>query len=264
MASALLASCTQSWNANGRFHGGWWQQINSKWRSRVFINDTPTIEVDYRGLHVSILSAEDGVDLGGDPYALPRNTVPGTPEDLQRKLVKRLVLTAINAPSRESAYRSFRGDFPTGHMAKTMTNAVLERLLAVFTANNPHLEPHLFADEGIRLMNVDSRIAEQVHRHFTQQGVPVLSVHDSFIVDYTRAGELKTVLAQASEAVVGRSLPTTGPVGLDEVSQDPDHPVLDYVSWKQLARSQGYLDRLAAHETRTGQEVVPYALPADE
>ncbi len=35
-------------------------------------------------------------------------------------------------------------------------------------------------------MYLDSCIAERVHHHFTTQAVPVLSVHDSYIIDYTR------------------------------------------------------------------------------
>jgi len=53
--------------------------------------------------------------------------------------------------------------------------------------------------------------------HFTAQGVPVLSVHDSFIVDYTRVGELKQAMALASEAALGACLKTSNAfIGLDE------------------------------------------------
>jgi hypothetical protein len=73
--------------------------------------------------------------------------------------------------------------------------------------------------------------------------VPVLSVHDSFIVDYSRVGELKRVMAEASEAVVGKPLPvSSGGVGLDEV--DPDEGE-DLRQWREerIDRSEGYLAR---------------------
>jgi hypothetical protein len=246
------------WNLNGRFHGGWWQQINSDWRSRIFVNDTPVVEVDFRGLHVSLLSLEAGVELAGDPYDVSEGLLGGVPAVLQRNLIKKLVLTAINAGSKDAAFRAFRDGFPTNHFGKTLTNEQLELLLAAFLEQTPQLEDRLFADQGIRLMNLDGRISEWVHRHFSDQAVPVLSVHDSYIIDYTRVGELKRVMAEASETVIGTVLPTANQFfGLDEVDPEAEH-VRDYVIWRQTARSEGYLRRLAEHERRTGVEVVPF------
>lgn len=238
------------WGCNGRFYGGWWQQISSDYRKDILIEDTPTVEVDFKGLHVQILAAEQGADLPEDPYALPLGTVPGAPPDLQRILLKKLVLTALNAADRASAYRSFRSEWPTGHMGKGMTDEQLDVLVDRFLGEYPFLLDLMFADQGIRLMNVDSQIAERVHRHFTEQGVVVLSVHDSFIVDYTRVGELRQVMAEASEAVVGRPLPIDRVgVGLDEIDADKRE---DLKTWRdeRVVRCEGYLARKAAWEAR--------------
>jgi hypothetical protein len=96
-------------------------------------------------------------------------------------VVKQLVLTALNAKDRKSAFQSFREGWPANHYGKGLSNEELSLLLDAFTAQHPHLKGQVCADQGLRLMNVDARIAERVHRHFTAQGVPVLSVHDSFI-----------------------------------------------------------------------------------
>lgn len=58
-------------------------------------------------------------------------------------------------------------------------------------------------------MYLDSQITAQVHNHFTKQGIPVLSVHDSYIIDYMKVAELRHVMAEASKAVVGQPLPTS-------------------------------------------------------
>jgi hypothetical protein len=235
-----------NWTLHGRFYGGWWQMLNSTQRSKILINNNPTVEVDFMAQHLHILSAEQGVEIATDPYELPVNSVPGTPEALQRKIVKKLLLTALNAPDRRSAFGSFRGDWPKGHMAKKMTNEDLDNLMKVFLEHQPHLSELVFADQGIRLMNVDSQIMERVHRNFTQQGIPVLSVHDSCIIEYTHAGQLKQVMQAASEEVVGRPLPiSANGIGLDEV--DNEHSE-DLIAWRQeqVKRSEGYLERLAA------------------
>jgi hypothetical protein len=63
-------------------------------------------------MHVNILSIEQGVILDRDPYKLPPGLVPGAPEALQRALIKQLVLTAINARDRKSAFVAFRDSWP--------------------------------------------------------------------------------------------------------------------------------------------------------
>ncbi len=110
-------------------------------------------------------------------------------------------------------------------------------------------------------MNVDGRIAEIVHRHFTAQGVPVLSVHDSFIIDYTRVLELKQVMQEAAMAVVGSPLAVSeNAVGLDEMwlNDTPLHVQQDFIQWTQPVRCDGYLQRLAEWEGKKGRVVVPY------
>ena len=248
------------WDANGRFYGPWWQLISSELRKKIYINDTPTVEVDFKGLHVAILSARQGLAVEGDPYALPAGLVPDAPPELQRTLVKQLVLTALNAKAKNSAFASFRDGFPAGHIGKTMTNQQLDGLLRAFVELHPHMANYICADQGIGLMNIDGRIAEKVHKHFADQGVAVLSVHDSFIIDYTHVAELKQVMAEASAAVVGRALPVSqSGAGLDEFRADtPPDRVLDFISWCQAPRQEKYLERLKLWELMKGKQVIPY------
>jgi len=103
----------------------------------------------------------------------------------------------------------------------------------------------------IRLMNVDARIAERVHHHFNQQGVPVLSVHDSFIINYTRVGELKRVMAKVSAAVVGR--PRAVSASGHGVDQKEPEVRLDFVAWVQAPRSAACQRRMQAWEERVGR-----------
>ena len=92
------------WNCNGRFYGGFWQQVGSEYRKDIYINDNPTVEVDYKGLHAAILSAEKGIVYGGDRYDLGSVVCPRLETQQQRKVVKLLVLAAINAKDRSSAF----------------------------------------------------------------------------------------------------------------------------------------------------------------
>jgi hypothetical protein len=238
-----------SWDLNGRFYGGWWQQINKEWRARIFINDEPTVEVDFKGMHAAILGIESGQPIEGDPYELPGNTLPGFGPGLQRNIVKKLILTALNAKNRKSAFSSFRDGFPTGHPAKNLTNANLSGLLEAFVTKHPQLEASVCADQGIRLMNVDAQIAERVINSLTNLGCPVLCIHDSFIVPYSRVRALKGLMNVASRSVLGAELAVeaSGP-GLDETADWPLHQQQDFITWRQTPRCEGYLHRLVDHE----------------
>ena len=49
---------TGNWGLGGRFYRGWWQQIDKEDRSKIYINDQPTLEVDFKAFHPNLLSNE--------------------------------------------------------------------------------------------------------------------------------------------------------------------------------------------------------------
>ncbi len=46
-----------SFEKGGRFFGGWWQRCPEAWREKIFMNDRPSVEIDYSGLHMVLLYA---------------------------------------------------------------------------------------------------------------------------------------------------------------------------------------------------------------
>ncbi|MEY8099841.1 hypothetical protein AB9F29_21000, partial [Falsihalocynthiibacter sp. S25ZX9] len=236
------------WQMNGRFYGGWWQRINGDWRSQIFINDEPTVEVDFQGLHINLLYAEIAEELVGDPYDLSPIKFHAYPDEMVRNIVKRLVLTSLNAKDKSSAYKAFRNGFSNTHWAKQATDIQIDKFLNAFLARNPKISDYLFSDKGIQLMRIDSDITAHIHSHFTEQGIPVLSVHDSYIVEYRRVTELRVAMAKASEAVVGRALPTS--IKLPDLSEHPD--ITDgmakgQIQNREVVRCKGYLERRDKH-----------------
>ena len=45
-----------NWQLGGRFYRGWWQQIDKEDRCKIYINDKPTLEVDFKAFHPNLLS----------------------------------------------------------------------------------------------------------------------------------------------------------------------------------------------------------------
>ena len=52
-------------------------------------------------------------------------------------------------------------------------------------------------------MNVDSQITEKIVNAFTSKGIPILCMHDSFIIQVQHDNELRTQMQKAVEEVSG-------------------------------------------------------------
>lgn len=177
------------WNKGGRFHGGWWQQIPEELRAEIYIDDTSTLELDYSGLHVNLLYGLKGVQPVGNPYSVDQEF--GFEREHQRKIIKSLALMAINAESERKAFQAFRSEQPTGSLEKTLTNQQLKTLLDAFKKKNTAIEDDLCTDMGVDLMAIDGRITAKVINHFTRRNIPILTIHDSYIIQNQFSGELR-------------------------------------------------------------------------
>lgn len=193
-----------NWTKGGRFYGGWWLQIPKEMRKEIHINDQPTVEVDYKAFHPNLLLN----DPVYDPYDLEELILPDTIKDLsdQRDVIKSLILMAINADSAEKAFQAFRNDQKKGSPFKKLGNDDLRILLDAFTDRYPELKDQLNTGQALHLMNIDSKIASLVLNHFTEMGIPVLCIHDSFIIQKDKAKDLKDALEVASVQVAGKRI----------------------------------------------------------
>ena len=271
-----------SWELGGRFYGGWWQQISKELRPDIMINDNPVVEIDFTAMHIALLQAEvaekpepdlvvvkggepqqkpdlfqkfsasrlidtDGVpNADNDPYTLDKSIFPHKNGFDQRKAVKQLVLMAINAVSRKSAFSALRSDTAKGDPLKKMKNIELSKLLDAFIEKHPELEPFLCTGKGLELMYLDSCIAESVIEQLTDKSIPVLCVHDSFIVAHDKKNELLRVMELACSQVIGRN------IGSDYTKQghadwfEESNRTRKTPKWrlKKIARCEGYLRRM--------------------
>jgi hypothetical protein len=183
------------WNLGGRFHGGWWQSIGESWRKQIYINDESTIEQDYSGLHINLLYGLQGLEPQRDPYTL--DNLLGFTDTEQRKIVKGLALMGINAKSPKAAFSAFRQDQQTGSVEKSLKDKQLQRLLDAFKEKHPAIADSICKDKGVELMKVDGRITAKVINHFTNKNIPILSIHDSYIIQNQHSDQLITVMNKA-------------------------------------------------------------------
>ena len=104
---------------------------------------------------------------------------------------------AINAKNRKKAFSAFRQGQVEGTDEKCLNDKQLTVILDAFCANNQPIADYLCKDMGVTLMAMDGRITAHIINHFTNKGVPVLTVHDSYIVDIDYQSELHDVMAEA-------------------------------------------------------------------
>jgi hypothetical protein len=189
------------WYYNGRYYGGFWQQVGEEYRKDIRIDDVPTIEVDFKGLHPAIIAATKGVNSVGDRYSLEEGLIPRLNSDQQRDAVKLLALTAINANSRTQAFRAHvdASDIKLKHDE-------LNVLLDAFIEHNPYLGDHICSDKGIELMYLDSQITENIIQAFIREDRPILTVHDSYVVQVQDTEYLHQQMRIATKKVLGTEL----------------------------------------------------------
>jgi len=192
-----------NWKRGGRFYRGWWQQIDKEDRCKIYINDKPTLEVDFKAFHPNLMSNELGVKLSGDPYDLGKLVLPEviTTKEKQRDYVKLLVLMGINADSDKKAYKAFRDSDSKDKLGKSLKDVQLAELLKGFIDKHPQFKGVLNTGQALRLMNIDSQIANMVLDHFTKKDIAVLCIHDSFIIQYDKEPELRRILDQTTHQV---------------------------------------------------------------
>ena len=196
------------WERGGRFYRGWWQQIDKEDRSKIYLNDQPTLEVDFKAFHPNLLSNELGVRLADDPYDLGELILPDvvTTTEQQRAYVKLLVLMGTNADSDKKAYQAFRNSDRKDKLGQSLTDIQLAALLDAFIDKHPQFKGVLNTGQALRLMNIDSQIANMVLEHFTNKNIPVLCIHDSFIIQYDKEPELRRILDQATHQVTNYTI----------------------------------------------------------
>ena len=242
------------WNLGGRFHGGWWQRLGSDYRSRIMINGESTVELDYSGMHVSLIYGLNQELPPTDPYTVPLIDETSSPAK-QRKWIKSLVLQSLNATSIASTFQAFRSDQETGAPEKKFKNNKLSTLLEAFLDKNPIVKPFIGKDKGVELMALDGRITARVIKHFTSRNIPILTVHDSYIVPQQHSGALRAAMNEAAaEELKGFTIDITQDViGIDHFNtfkaQEPTNADLHIQLLERLPkieRSKEYKSRYEA------------------
>ena len=196
-----------SFELGGRFYGPWWVTLSKDARGNITLNGEKTIELDYSSIGIHLLYSQENLnyyDLNGnnsDPY-----TLKGIDPE-EREVNKKIITFALNM-SPEDRHRKFvytvrkkikktndeRSILGIKKLLKVPTPREVHKRLRIFKKENVPIEHYLFTGVGTKLQFKDSCIAESVIERMVSMRIPVLVVHDSFIVQYTNRELLRGLM----------------------------------------------------------------------
>lgn len=185
----------------GRFYGGWWQNVPKEYRNRLLVNGKRMVEFDYSNQHPTILYAQEGITIEKDCYrdVIRLKTLPSQKtSDNLRSLIKSSFNAMLNAT--HPLTRAPKGVSPSEF---GLTWSEVSEAIKKFHASIAH---HFYSGIGLLLQRIDSDIAEQVLLTFANKQIPILPLHDSFLVHSGYQNLLQDVMVTEFKARVLKSI----------------------------------------------------------
>jgi len=201
MLSLAARTYYRVFNGDFRHCGRWyalWQNMKKELRPRITINGSPTTEFDISCCHPRLLCAISGLQLPFEDPSFDFYNLPG----FDRALVKVAFNILLN--TNRGAVSALADELRKQGMVGGRTQA--STLLRAIKAKWPALAPYWGRRIGLILQNVDATICSTVHSEMQRRGIPVLSVHDSFIVPSAFEQALLDVVGPAIDEACRRNI----------------------------------------------------------
>ncbi len=192
----------------GRLYGSPIQRLSKNLRKTVTFNGQSTIELDFSCYHTSILYHKHGIDLPPEPYIYPK----GLP---LRDIMKLILNTAFNIQAENGSVRATtiktvleELNFKKPELKEALrispyyensSGNAYRALQAMYDELYEYHEPVQRAfgsNEGMRLQRIDSDIAAKILTCFTEREIPIIPIHDSFIVPSEHESYLRLTMKQ--------------------------------------------------------------------
>ncbi len=170
------------------------QNKESETRKYLRFNGDPTIEIDYSGIHPSMLYMQKGMNFNPD--------IAYTVKGFERDDVKIAFNILINSgSSREASSKTVSDNL--GITQKQATKLID----GIYAANETITEYFNNKNYGLRLQRIDSDIALEIVDHFINVlRRPIIPIHDSFIVSVRDTEDLKLLMVDAYKHIGGIEL----------------------------------------------------------
>lgn len=196
-----------SFKLGGRFYGPWWVTLSKDARGNITLNGEKTIELDYSSIGIHLLYSQENLnyyDLNGnnsDPYIL--KGIDANEREVNKKIItfalnmspgdrhRKFVYTVRKKIKKTNDKRSILG---IKKLLNVPTPREVHKRLRIFEEENVPIKHYLFTNVGTKLQFKDSCIAESVIERMVSMRIPILVVHDSFIVQYRNRDLLRGLM----------------------------------------------------------------------
>lgn len=188
---------------------GNWQSMPQQQRRTILIDNRPTVELDFDSFHISMLYALERIQLNHDPY----DTV--APREM-RPIIKKLLLTVLNADSESATVQSMRNQISKLKQKELVSERELKFIRAVERYHPDWMdlierlkeahEPigyYFCSGAGLMLQRLDSEVMREALLYLAGWGIPALPVHDSAIVAAHHESELRAAMSLGYRYVFG-------------------------------------------------------------
>jgi len=199
----------QNFKNGGRFYGPWWLGIPSELRQYITINNNKTAEYDYSSLIIHQIYSEVGLNYfeentySDDPYLLK-----GVP-DTERKINKAIIQIGLNCDDLDSLNKALLSQYKKGKLiGNKPKKKEIERRLNIFKEMNPKISDYVYSKCALRFQYQDSEIVRKIVNRCSKYLIPVLSVHDSFIVEETNSNFIIDTMNSAIKDTRLTSIPS--------------------------------------------------------
>ena len=206
-----------SFELGGRFYGPWWVNLSKDIRKYITINNSKTVELDYSSLNIHLLYSEEGLnyydlnDKTADPY-----TLKGVDRD-ERDINKLIITIALNKTDKNKFVYAVKGkiekendkNYSLGNkkILKVPNAKEIWRRIRLFEKENDPIKHYLFTGVGKRLQFKDSCIAESIIENMVHNNIPILAIHDSFIVQHWNKSRLHKLMDYIFRSFKLKSVP---------------------------------------------------------
>lgn len=199
---SLVAIFRRKFTLYGRLHTrGYrhYQGLSSEERKEITINKDKVVEIDYSGMLPRLLYANEEIQLDKDPYTMS-DVWP-----VERRFLKHMLICMLNAKDERSAESTINYWLSRHNYQRVILNnngiKGVKPLMREFRRIHKPIEHYLCngTKTGLKVMNQDSRIALDIVDHFAKQNIPILAIHDSFIVQEHYEDELRQTMENIYE-----------------------------------------------------------------
>lgn len=199
----LDTSCYRVFNnakltLGGRFYGPSYQLESQKSRSRILINGSESVEIDYSAYHIGMLYNLENMSVSFHPYDLFGGN------SLLKNSVKLMFNILLNSETRVQTIKAFNWILSKNYLnpvkLKGMRDIKSEMECKGIKANDilqkielyhKSVSKYFYTGYGRYLQRMDSDIANKIMMNLISQIIPCLVIHDSFVVPKNYADELE-------------------------------------------------------------------------